>query len=167
MGFLILKNWKCWLAASILSGGGGRLDPTHLILHGNGCNIPSSRNWVSKNAGLSYQCCGWGNLSEFGVWWNMLGGSWRIIPVSRWLVTIISKSPKWGCGTPSTLVLWCLRTATYGNTWSLECTIDLPPNQCVLPGSLAVRLWKVRIPKGRPIIFFQSYCWWPCTTWDI
>ena len=26
--------------------------------------------------------------------------TWRIIPNSKWLITMVSKSPKWGCGTP-------------------------------------------------------------------
>ena len=26
--------------------------------------------------------------------------TWRIIPVSKWLITMVSKSPNWGCGTP-------------------------------------------------------------------
>ena len=24
-------------------------------------------------------------------------GTWRIIPVSKWLITMVSKSPKWDC----------------------------------------------------------------------
>ena len=28
-------------------------------------------------------------------------GTWRIIPFSKWLITMVSKSPNWGCGTPS------------------------------------------------------------------
>ena len=24
-------------------------------------------------------------------------GTWRIIPVTKWLITMVSKSPKWGC----------------------------------------------------------------------
>ena len=32
-----------------------------------------------------------------GKWWGSLGGTtWRIIPVSKWLVTMVSKSRKWG-----------------------------------------------------------------------
>ena len=28
--------------------------------------------------------------------WVLGMGTWRIIPVSKWLITVVSKSPKWG-----------------------------------------------------------------------
>ena len=30
---------------------------------------------------------------------GLFRSTWRITPVSKWLMTIVSKSPKWGCST--------------------------------------------------------------------
>ena len=31
------------------------------------------------------------------VWWCFWNPTWRIIPFSKWLITMVSKSPTWGC----------------------------------------------------------------------
>ena len=38
------------------------------------------------------------------------GPTWRIIPVSKWLITMVSKSPKWGYS-PSKWPKWLLNRA--------------------------------------------------------
>ena len=32
----------------------------------------------------------------FSVWWARIP-TWRIIPVCKWMITMVSTSPKWGC----------------------------------------------------------------------
>ena len=32
--------------------------------------------------------------------------TWRIIPFSKWLITMVNKSLTWGCGTPSKWLKW-------------------------------------------------------------
>ena len=39
------------------------------------------------------------------VWWCFWNPTWRIIPFSKWLITMISKSPNWGCS-PSKWPKW-------------------------------------------------------------
>ena len=36
-----------------------------------------------------------------------MGYTWRIIPISKWLVTMVSKSPNWGCS-PSKWPKWLI-----------------------------------------------------------
>ena len=67
-----------------------------------GYNIRDERKWStclgSKTPVLTIKTCGLGNLWQF-----LSGGSaatWRIIPVSKWLITMVSKCPKWGCSPP-------------------------------------------------------------------
>ena len=52
------------------------------------------------------------------------GHTWRIIPFNKWLITMVSKSPKWGCS-PSKWPKWLINT-TYTN-W------DDPPSRWYFP----------------------------------
>ena len=45
---------------------------------------------------IGFRSLFWGKLAV-----KLQGGTWRIIPFSKWLVIMVSKSPNWGCGTPS------------------------------------------------------------------
>ena len=44
-----------------------------------------------------------------GVWISswITGHTWRIIPFSKWLITMVSKSPNWGCS-PSKWPKWLI-----------------------------------------------------------
>ena len=35
-------------------------------------------------------------MNNWAVGGSNLANAWRIIPVSKWLITMVSKSPKWG-----------------------------------------------------------------------
>ena len=49
------------------------------------------------------------------VWLGYKGDyTWRIIPFSKWLITMVSKSPKWGYS-PYKWPKWLVTTQLYGD----------------------------------------------------
>ena len=78
----------------------GRRCLVHFIQASNGQANPSftgfteghvvGRYWILS---LSYLWVAWSCRKSCGK----LGGFWWIIPISQWLITIVSRSPNWGC----------------------------------------------------------------------
>ena len=60
----------------------------HENSHGNLCRFPQNQ----PDPGVIGDQARWGCFHCDGS----LPGTWRIVPVSKWLITVVHKSPKWG-----------------------------------------------------------------------
>ena len=87
------------------------------------------------------------------VWWCFWNPTWRIIPFSKWLITMISKSPNWGCS-PSKWPKWLVN----GGGYYVLTNWDDPPSMWI--GALLlllVVLFQVREQHNAIVVWSQNH----------
>ncbi len=89
-------------------------------------------------------------LTNSLLWWPLfqgvkVPGTWRTIPLSKWLITMVSKSPKW-CYSPYTLPKWLINGG-----YQLLTNWHDPPSMFLTSSKLTASV-------GPGLVFFKG-CW--------